>query len=100
ISMGRFSFLIVGMVIGGTAIYMAFSYHVVKSDTGYTLVPKRSASLSETYIDIRNFTLADWANHPALSADIVAAEKQQLLSGAPQNTLQGAMQGAIQDYRR
>jgi hypothetical protein len=105
--MGRFSTLMFGMVLGGAAIYGAFSYHIIKADSGFTLVTKRSASLSETYVDIRSFTLADWAKHPELSADIVAAEKQQLLTPTPQNAVQGAVQGVmqgavqqVQDYRR
>jgi hypothetical protein len=100
--MGRLSFMFLGIVVGGAAIYGAFSFHIVKSDSGLTLVPKRSASLSDTYVDIRSYNMSDWAAHPALSADIVAAEKQQLMNGSAQgqiqNQVQGAVQTAIQDF--
>ena len=89
--MGRLFWLLVGFAIGGGAIYGAFNYHVVKADSGFELVPKHSASLSDTYVDIRNFSVSDWAAHPALSADIVAAEKSHLLGGGSSNSLQNGV---------
>ncbi len=98
--MGRFFWLLLGFAIGGSAIYGAFNYHVVKADPGFELVPKHTASLSEIYVDIRNFSVSDWAAHPALSADIVAAEKSQLLSKSPANSVEGEVKNLLNEIHR
>jgi hypothetical protein len=69
------------MALGGAGIWGAFNFHVVKTDSGLQLVPKHTVSLSDTYVDIRQFGLAEWAAHPALSADMVAAEKSKIAGG-------------------
>jgi hypothetical protein len=86
--MGRISTLFFGFALGCGAIYCAFNYHVVKSDSGFQFVPKKSASLSETYVDIRKFGVSDWAAHPGLSTDIIASEQKQLMGGSATNTVE------------
>ncbi len=102
--MGRFFFLLLGFVIGGSAIYTAFKYHVVKADSGIELIPKGTPSLADTYVDIRNYTVSDWAAHPTLSADIVAAEKTKLMGGSAANsaanTVQDEVQNLLNEIRR
>ena len=98
--MGRLSFMFLGIIIGGGAIFGAFNYHLLKTSTGLELCPKRSASLSETYIDIRNFTAADWASHPALSADIVAAEKQHLMGESPTTAVENSVHQILNEVRQ
>jgi hypothetical protein len=97
--MGRISTLIFGFALGCAAIYGAFNYHVVKSDSGLEFVPKRSASLSETYIDIRKFTVSDWAAHPALSADILAAEKTQLMGQTAPNAIESGARELLNNIK-
>jgi transposase len=41
------------------AILTAFNFHIVKTDKGFEMVPKESLGLSDSYVDIRNFTVAD-----------------------------------------
>ncbi len=80
--MGRLFWLFAGAAIGAGLMYGAFNYHVLKTDKGFELVPKRSPSLADCYVDVSNFTLADWGAHPDLSADCMAAEKSHLLNDA------------------
>ena len=98
--MSRISSLVVGVVLGGAGIYGAFNYHVVKTDAGFELVRKSTASLSDTYVDIRNFGVSDWATHPALSADIVAAEKTGLLCQSASTTVQGEVRNLLNEIHR
>jgi hypothetical protein len=97
--MGRLSTLVFGFALGCGAIYCAFNYHIVKSDAGLQFVPKRSASLSETYVDIRKFGVSDWAAHPALSADIIAAEKTQLMGETAPNMLENGARDVLNNLR-
>lgn len=83
--MGRLFWLFAGVVIGGGFMYGAFNYHVLKTDKGFELVPKRTASLTDCYVDVSKFTLADWGSHPDLSADVMAAEKSHLLNDSGSN---------------
>jgi hypothetical protein len=92
--------MFVGIIIGGGAIFGAFNYHLLKTSTGLQLCPKRSASLSETYVDIRNFTAVDWASHPSLSADIVAAEKQHLMGESPTTAVENSVHQILNEVRQ
>jgi hypothetical protein len=98
--MGRFFWLLVGFAIGGGVIYGAFNYHVVKTDSGFELVPKHTTSLGDTYVDIRKFGVSDWAAHPALSADIVAAEKTQLMGQSAANPIEGEVRNILNEIHR
>ena len=98
--MGRLSFMMLGVIIGAGAIFGAFNYHLLKTSTGLQLCPKRSASLAETYVDIRKFTAADWASHPTLSADIVAAEKQHLMGESPATAVENSMHEIVNEVRQ
>ena len=66
-------------------MYGGFNYHVLKTDKGFELVPKRTASLADCYVNVSTFTLADWGSHPDLSADVMAAEKSHLLNDTSSN---------------
>ncbi|HEY2826739.1 MAG TPA: hypothetical protein VGJ04_03995 [Pirellulales bacterium] len=98
--MGRISVMFGGIIIGGGAIFGAFNYHLLQTSTGLQLCPKRSASLSETYVDIRKFTATDWASHPSLSADIVAAQKQHLLGESPTTAVENSFHQIINEVRQ
>lgn len=97
--MGRISTLFFGFALGCGAIYCAFNYHIVKSDSGLQFVPKKSASLSETYVDIRKFGVSDWAAHPGLSADILASEKSGLMGGSATNTIESEARGLLNNLQ-
>ena len=54
-----------------------------------------NSTLAETYVDIRAFTMNDWAGHTQLASALVQANQQQLLghsaAGAPQQTINQAL---------
>jgi hypothetical protein len=77
--MSRVSSFFMGMITGAVLLHTATSYHVVRANDGFHLVAKQPARLSETYVDIRTFTMSDWTAHPQLASALVQANKQQLL---------------------
>lgn len=77
--MSRFFF---GMITGAAMLYVAMHYHLVRGQDGIVLVPKISNNLTNTYVDIREFTLEDWRSHKPLAAAILKSDQSALLSDA------------------
>ena len=86
--MSRLSSFLLGMVAGAGLLEGVTTYHVVRAGDGFHLVAKQPARLSETYVDIRAFTMNDWANHPQLASALVQANQQQLLGASAVGTLE------------
>lgn len=86
--MSRLSSFLLGMVAGAGLLQGATNYHIVRANDGFHLVAKQPARLSETYVDVRGFTMTDWAGHPQLATALVQANQQQLLGDSAAGTLQ------------
>jgi hypothetical protein len=56
----RISVFIIQFSLGAAAMFAAFSYHVVRSDDGFLLVPRHQAGIDRAYVDIRKWTVGDW----------------------------------------
>jgi hypothetical protein len=83
------------MVTGAALLQGATYYHVVRASDGFHLVAKRPARLSETYVDIRAFTMNDWAAHPQLASALVQANQQHLVGESVAGALQEQTQQLI-----
>lgn len=81
--MRRFSSFVFGMVVGGALVIFGQRYHVVRTLNGFEFVPKITAGVAETYVDVRGFQASDWEKHQALHKAIVRAKKETILAGAP-----------------
>jgi hypothetical protein len=86
--MSRLASFFLGMVAGAALLHAAMNYHVLRGPDGLHLVAKQSPRLAETFIDIRSFTMTDWAAHPQLAADLVQANKQSLIGDSAAAALQ------------
>ena len=73
---------IYGMICGAALLYAAMHYHVVRGKEGVFLVPKISNSLSDVYVDIREYRLSDWQRHKPLAAAIMQSNRSHLLEDA------------------
>ncbi len=89
--MRRLMTFIFGMVTGGVLLYGALNYHIIRANDGFHLVPKTGTRLAGTYVDIREMTVADLANHADILDALIRANKQQLLK----NTATGALQNGL-----
>jgi len=85
--MGRVFTFLLGMIVGGVLMMGTLRYHIVRANDGLHLIPKSSARLTEPYVDIRGFSLADWEKHPALAMAIAQAGKGHLLQDAASETI-------------
>jgi hypothetical protein len=77
--MRTLSTFVFGMIVGAGLLFAGLRYHVVRAQDGFHLIPKSSARLTEPYIDIRKFSVADWDAHRALAMAIVQADKAYLM---------------------
>ncbi|TWU21292.1 hypothetical protein [Bythopirellula polymerisocia] len=76
-----------GVICGGALIYFAMNFHVIHSREGYHFVPKVQAQLASTYVDIRDFQVADWAQNAQVAAALVQANRRDLLDNAINDSL-------------
>jgi len=86
--MSRLSSFLLGMVAGAALLHAATTYHVVRAGDGLHLIAKQPARLSETFVDIRNFTMTDWAARPQLATALVQANQQHLLGDSAAGAIQ------------
>lgn len=95
--MGRLGSFVLGIVVGGAGVYTSLEYHVVRSDEQFELVPKLSANFSETYVDVRGWTLSDWNSHKMLAAAVVKAKKEHLLKNSAADSLLDGMKNILNE---
>jgi len=65
--MRRLFALVLGTLFGAALMYMAFQYHVVRTPDRVLLVRKQQTSLTDAYVDIRNWSFREWRDHPELA---------------------------------
>lgn len=93
--MGRFGSFLLGLVLGGAAVFGSLKYHIVHAEKGVHFVPKLYANLDDIYVDIREFDLDDWNEHKSLAAAIVKADKSDLLGESVADQLTGQLQDSV-----
>jgi hypothetical protein len=96
--MSRLSSFLLGMVAGAGLIQGATMYHIVRASDGLHLIAKQPTRLSETYVDIRAFTMTDWAVRPQLASALVQANQQQLLGDSAVTSLQEKAKQLLPDW--
>lgn len=93
--MSRIGTFISGMVVGAALVFGSLKYHVVRTNEGFQLVPKVTANFSETYVDIRHFTMSDWNKHKSLVAALVKSGKSSLMGESATNSLRDEAQNVL-----
>ena len=71
--MRRLTTLLFGMALGGGLVFSAHHYHLVRTGKQFLLIPKIEVSLVDPYVDVRDWHLDDWEEHP----ELLAAMKDQ-----------------------
>ena len=94
--MTRLFYLAAGVLVGGAAVVTSLKYHVLRTHEGFTMVPKQSTTLDETYIDIRQFGISDWLEHRGLATAIVEAKKEHLMQNSVANSWKGQVDRLLQ----
>jgi hypothetical protein len=98
--MSRLSTFIIGILVGGGLIYGALTHHLLHTSSGWELVPKASTTFDDSYLDVRSFSLADWAEHRNLVAAIVAAKKEHILGEAAEAGIEHGVTQLLDEFRK
>lgn len=98
--MGRVGTFISGMIAGATLFFFANHYHIVRSKDGIFAVPKISQNLQDTYVDIREFQLSDWQEHPMLAASLLRSDKKELLQDSSLTGFRKTVATFMNDFLR
>ena len=96
--MSRLGTFLLGVMVGFLLYAGATHFHVVRARDGFHLVAKQNAHLGESYVDIRQFTLSDWTNHPELAAALTKANKQYLLGDAASASLEQGVNQLLPEW--
>jgi hypothetical protein len=96
--MNRIGTFFLGFLVGGVVVYTSLHFHIVRATEGLHFVPKVTSTFSETYVDVRDFGLDDWSQHPALVAALTQAGKTSILQGAITQPIQQAAEGLIRPF--
>jgi hypothetical protein len=96
----RIGSFLLGVVVGAALLHVTMNYHFIRSSDGFHLVAKRPARLSESFVDVRDFSMADWTAHPQLASALVQANKQHLLGASAADTIQQSFNQLLPDRQR
>jgi hypothetical protein len=99
-TMSRIWSFLLGMVVGAVLLHAATNYHIVRSQDGFHLVTKHPARLSETFVDIRGFSMTDWTAHPQLASALVQANKQHLLGESAADAVHQGLNQLLPERQR
>lgn len=95
--MGRLGTFIFGMFCGAALLFAAMHYHVVRTGEGFYFVPKISKNLSDPYVDVRDFGLADWQQHRALAAAIMKNNQAELMGEPAMQNFRTRIRSAVDE---
>jgi len=77
--MGRLTGIIFGVLVGGGVVFFGFHYHVVRTGEGHLFVKKQEVAFTDVYVDIRNWSRADWRSHKLLEQGLIKKGRADLL---------------------
>lgn len=86
--MRSISSLLLGAVIGGVVTWGAFTHHVLRTDKGLTYLTKRNVTLTEAYVDVRGWGVAEWAKHPDLMFSVTQQGRTDVMSQPSASTIE------------
>jgi hypothetical protein len=96
--MSRLPAFLVGMATGAMLLYAAMNFHLLRARDGLHLVAKDPPRLSEVYVDVRQFGVSEWSQHPQLAAALVRADKRNLIEDTTLGSLQESAKEALPSW--
>src|SRR4051794_28009123 len=89
--MRRLPTFIFGMVVGGLLIYLALNYHLIRAKDGLHLVPKVSATLADTYVDVRSFRPGDFVNLRDVVTALLKSGQGELIASLAADSVRNSL---------
>ena len=85
----------IGMVLGAVITIVAMNYHVVRTKNSWAVFPKQHACLSDTYVDVRDWSVGDWVDRPEFVKTLYENNRQDLIPG-----LDGRLASLKKDFEK
>ena len=98
--MKRLSSFLFGVAVGAGLLFGALNYHIVRANDGLHVVRKLDAELAGSYVDIRGFTIADWAQNAELATALIDAGQRDLVEGSATDALRNRLDQFLDDGAR
>ncbi len=93
--MWRITWLVGGIILGSLLTLGAQRYHVIHTKDGLKMVAKRTSTLTDTYVDVREWGVVEWSKHPDLVWTLTQNDRKDVLGS---HTLENDMQGVWQMF--
>lgn len=77
--MRRIIWLTFGIAIGAFGMWAAMTYHILRTKDGVACVPKHQARLAGTFIDVREWGVTEWTEHPELVLTLQRNERTEII---------------------
>jgi hypothetical protein len=77
--MRRLFAMVFGALLGAAAMFMAFKFHVIRTKDDWVFVPKPTAALVDAFVDVREWSTAEWAKHPQLVKALILTGRADLV---------------------
>jgi hypothetical protein len=80
--MRRILWLGFGTVFGAFLMWAAMNYHLLRTRDGVACVPKYHARLASTFIDVRQWGVTEWTEHPELVLTLERNQRTEIIGDA------------------
>jgi hypothetical protein len=67
------------MLLGALGTWSAMHYHLLRTNDGFACVPKYRAGLSGTFVDVRDWSVTEWTEHPELALTLQQNNRTDIL---------------------
>ena len=97
-----FRLVFCGLLLAGWGL-AGLALHIVRTPTAIGLIPKSRLGIVDTYVDTREWKMADVAQHPLVVQRVLDSGQAELLShitGEKGHDLEGRLADAIKHPRR
>lgn len=78
--MNRIGSFLLGLAVGVVGLYLSMHFTLVRAADGFHMIPKIAPKIDNPYVDIRQFSVAQWQKKQSLALAILKANKGHLLS--------------------
>ena len=78
----RLAWLFAGVLLGAFGMWGSMNYHLLRTRDGIACVPKYRARLAGTFIDVREWGLTEWTEHPELVMTLEQHDRTEIIGDA------------------
>jgi hypothetical protein len=74
---------VIGLLFGCALVWGAVNFHVFHTPSGIVIAVKRSPTLADVYVDVRDWGLVQWSEFPDLAWSLTRSGHAELVQTRP-----------------